>query len=100
MARCVGDLARVTQAPDASAARAIVGEDPPSVVVLDAALLGWTALELVGQMRAATRAPILFVSNDDAALVVGAINGGVRTVLRRPLDAADVRAKIKAALKG
>lgn len=100
VARCVGDVARVTLASDAVAARAICRDDPPSVVVLDAALLGWTAIELLRHLRMTTRAPILFVGNDDASLVVGAINGGVRHVLRRPLDAADVRNRVKAALKG
>ncbi len=94
---------QIIEARDGHAALRLVRQHRPELIVLDSSLSDRNAYELCAQLRNmpfATRALILFVSNDDgAAQVAQALDAGADDYLRKPFAGRELRARVDALLR-
>jgi two-component system OmpR family response regulator len=91
---------RVSEAANGSAAYAMIGADPPALVVLDIIMPEDDGLTLCRKIRAESRLPIIFVSSRDDELdrVLG-LELGADDYLTKPFSPRELAARVSAVLR-
>jgi len=94
---------QLIEAPDGQSALSLVRQHRPELIVLDGAVSDTNAYDLCSQLRNmpfASRALILFVSDDDnASQVAHALDAGADDYLRKLFAARELRARVDALLR-
>ncbi|MBA3822010.1 MAG: diguanylate cyclase [Deltaproteobacteria bacterium] len=94
---------RVAGAGDGEQALALVAREPPDVVLLDDDLAGLDGMTVLDRLRAdpglAAVAVIILTDSSDPQRLVGALRRGADDVLRRPVDPAELDARMMSALR-
>ncbi|MDR7309904.1 DNA-binding response OmpR family regulator [Nocardioides luteus] len=90
----------VGEADDAEVALEMDAAEPFDVMLVDLMLGGIDGFTFIRSVRPRTTAPIIVISARDGARdVVAALESGADDYVRKPFDVAEVRARIKAALR-
>jgi two-component system cell cycle response regulator len=94
---------RVVVAGDAERALALVEREPPDVVLLDHELPGVDGMSVLERVRAddelAAVPVIMLTHSSDPELLVEALRRGAHDCLRKPIDRAELDARVMAALR-
>ncbi|MFJ9388063.1 response regulator transcription factor [Nocardioides sp. NPDC101246] len=90
----------VGEADDAEIALDLDAAEPFDVMLVDLMLGGIDGFTFIRSVRPRTTAPIIVISARDGSKdVVAALEAGADDYVRKPFDVAEVRARIKAALR-
>ena len=91
---------RVVEADNAAAGLRLVAVEKPDLVILDLGLPDRSGLELIGEIRAISRVPIVVLSaRHDERSKVEALNLGADDYVAKPFGMAELMARMRAALR-
>lgn len=90
----------VGEADDAEKAQELDADEPFDVMLVDLMLGGIDGFTFIRNVRPQTAAPIIVISARDGARdVVAALEAGADDYVRKPFEVAEIRARIRAALR-